>query len=95
MALVLLGSPWAAKPRGQSGIEVTDLFPNIGGCVDDLCVIRSLRGDHNDHFQATLGVHTGSVAFKRPSVGSYICSFPLFGTMQAFSVRSRPPLLLR
>src|SRR5712675_3038204 len=68
----LLGSPWAAKPRGQSGIEVTDLFPNIAECVDDLCVIRSMRGDHNDHFQATLGIHTGSVTFKRPSVGSWV-----------------------
>src|SRR5438445_7629451 len=40
-----LGSPWAAKPHGQSGIEVTELFPNIAECVDDLCVIRSMRGD--------------------------------------------------
>ena len=67
-----LGSPWASKPRGQSGIEVTDLFPHIADSVDDLCVIRSMRGDHNDHFQATLGIHTGSVTFKRPSVGSWV-----------------------
>src|SRR3954452_25181847 len=31
-----LGSPWESRPRGQSGIEVTDLFPQIAGCVDDL-----------------------------------------------------------
>jgi hypothetical protein len=68
----LLGSPWPAKPHGQSGTEITDLFPNIAECVDDLCVIRSMRGDHNDHFQATLGVHTGSVTFKRPSMGSWV-----------------------
>src|SRR5437764_12932751 len=37
-----LGSPWTWKPHGQSGIEVTDLFPNIAACVDDLCVIRSM-----------------------------------------------------
>jgi Protein of unknown function (DUF1501) len=67
-----LGSPWAHKPRGQSGIEATDLFPHIAGCIDDLCVLRGLRGDHNDHFQATLGIHTGSVTFKRPSVGSWV-----------------------
>src|ERR1051325_6392542 len=42
-----LGAPWAFRPRGQSGIEVTDLFPNIAESVDDLCVIRSMRGDHN------------------------------------------------
>jgi hypothetical protein len=68
----MLGSPWAAKPRGKSGIEVTELFPNIAECVDDLCIVRSMRGDHNDHFQATLGIHTGSVTFKRPSVGSWV-----------------------
>src|SRR5262249_5063664 len=67
-----LGSPWAAKPRGKSGTEITDLFPNIAECADDLCVIRSMRGDHNDHFQATLGIHTGSVTFKRPSVRSWV-----------------------
>ena len=67
-----LGSPWAAKPRGQSGIEVTDLFPNIADSIDDFTVLRGMRGDHNDHFQATLGIHTGSVTFKRPSVGSWV-----------------------
>jgi len=69
----VLGSPWAARPHGQSGLEVTDLFPKIAECVDDLCIIRSLHGDHNDHFQATLGIHTGSVTFKRPSAGSWVC----------------------
>src|SRR5689334_20844359 len=67
-----LGTPWAFRPHGQSGIEVTDLFPNIAESVDDLCLIRSMRGDHNDHFQATLGIHTGSVTFKRPSAGSWV-----------------------
>src|SRR5260370_29939453 len=68
----MLGSPWTAKPRGQSGLEITDLFPNIAECADDLCLVRSMRGDNNDHFQATLGIHTGSVTFKRPSVGSWV-----------------------
>jgi hypothetical protein len=68
----MLGSPWEARPHGQSGIEVTGLFPNIAESVDDLCIIRSMRGDHNDHFQATLGIHTGSVTFKHPSVGSWV-----------------------
>jgi len=68
----VLGSPWAFRPHGQSGTEVTDLFPHIAECVDDLCIVRSMRGDHNDHFQATLGIHTGSVTFKRPSVGSWV-----------------------
>src|SRR6185436_17327153 len=35
-------------------------------------LIRSMRGDHNDHFQATMGIHTGSVTVKRPSIGSWV-----------------------
>jgi len=64
--------PWEFKPRGKCGTEVSDLFPNIGDCMDDICLIRSMRGDHSDHFQATLGIHTGSVTFKRPSLGSWV-----------------------
>jgi hypothetical protein len=63
---------WPWRPHGQSGTEVTDLFPHIAECVDDICVVRSMRNDHNNHFEATLGIHTGSVSFKRPSVGSWI-----------------------
>jgi Protein of unknown function (DUF1501) len=68
----LLEPRWEFKPRGKSGIYVSELFPHIAECADDICVINSLRGDHNDHFQATLGVHTGSVTFKRPSIGSWV-----------------------
>src|SRR5262245_39661993 len=70
---------WEFKRHGQSGIEVSDLFPHLAECVDDLCVIRSMKTDHGDHFEATLGIHTGSVTFTRPSLGSWV-SYGL-GTM--------------
>lgn len=63
---------WDFKPHGKCGTEVSDLFPHIAECVDDLCVIRSMKNDHNDHFEATLGIHTGSVTFARPSIGSWV-----------------------
>lgn len=63
---------WGFQPGGQCGTEVSDLFPNIRECMDDICLIRSMRGDHQDHFQATLGIHTGSVSFARPSIGSWV-----------------------
>ena len=63
---------WDAQPGGKCGTEVSDLFPNVRDCMDDVCLIRSMRGDHNDHFQATLGIHTGSVTFARPSIGSWV-----------------------
>jgi hypothetical protein len=41
-------------------------------CVDDLCVIRSMKSDHTNHYEATLGIHTGSFTFARPSIGSWV-----------------------
>lgn len=63
---------WDFKPRGKSGLWISDLFPYVAECADDLCLIRSMRNDHADHFQATLGIHTGSVTFARPSIGAWI-----------------------
>jgi len=63
---------WEFKQRGQSGLWISELFPHVAACADDLCLIRSLRADHPDHFQATLGIHTGSVTFARPSIGAWV-----------------------
>ena len=63
---------WEFKARGQCGIMASELFPHVADSLDDICLIRSMRGDHNDHFQATLGIHTGSVTVARPSIGSWV-----------------------
>jgi len=63
---------WEFKQRGQSGLWISEMFPNVAECADDLCLVRSMRNDHADHFQATLGIHTGSVTFARPSIGSWV-----------------------
>lgn len=68
----LLKSPWEFKRYGKSGIEVSDLFPEIGGCVDDLCFIHSMHGSNSRHGGALLELHTGSDTFVRPSMGSWI-----------------------
>jgi hypothetical protein len=60
------------KPRGQSGTMISDLFPHIAGVADELCVLNSLKTDHGNHFEATLGIHTGSFTFTRPSIGSWV-----------------------
>lgn len=70
---------WEFKKRGQSGLEVSELFPHMAECVDDLCVLRSMRSDHTNHYEATLGIHTGSFTFARPSAGAWV-SYGL-GTM--------------
>ena len=63
---------WDFARHGQSGTEVSSLFPHMAGCVDDLCVIRSMKSDHTNHYEATLGIHTGSFTFARPSIGSWV-----------------------
>jgi uncharacterized protein DUF1501 len=68
----LMKSPWEFRRYGQSGIEVSDLFPNVGSCVDDLCLIRSMVGDGVDHGGALLQLHTGTISFNRPSLGSWV-----------------------
>ena len=59
-------------PHGRCGMQVSSLFPHLAGCVDDLCLIRSMRSDHTNHYESTLGIHTGSFTFARPSIGSWI-----------------------
>ena len=63
---------WEFKQRGESGLWISELFPHVAECADDICLIRSMRNDHADHFQATLGIHTGSVTFARPSIGAWV-----------------------
>jgi hypothetical protein len=63
---------WQFKPRGQSGIELSDLFPSIAQQADDITFIRSMHTSHSNHYNATLGMHTGSFAFARPSIGAWL-----------------------
>ncbi|MDG2127666.1 MAG: DUF1501 domain-containing protein [Fuerstiella sp.] len=70
---------WDFKRHGQCGTEVSSLFPNVAECVDDIAMIRSMHTSHSNHYNATLGMHTGSFAFARPSLGSWV-SYGL-GTM--------------
>jgi hypothetical protein len=60
---VLLKPFWEFRPGGQCGTLVSDLFPNLRECMDDVCVIRSMNGNDNEHYNATLGMHTGSCLF--------------------------------
>jgi hypothetical protein len=70
--LKLVKPYWEFRPRGRGGMLVSDLLPHLAGVADDLCVIRSMKADHRDHTQGTLGMHTGSVTFTRPSLGAWV-----------------------
>ena len=68
----LLGSPWKFKQYGESGISISELFPHVAECVDDLCIINSMHGSNPAHGGASMKLHTGSDVFVRPSMGSWI-----------------------
>lgn len=70
--LFLKHPQWEFKPRGESGIMVSDLFPHVANRMDDIALIRSMHTSHSNHYNATLGMHTGSFTFGRPSIGSWV-----------------------
>lgn len=63
---------WEFAPHGESGTYVSNLFPHLAECVDDICLVRSMKSDHTNHYEATLGIHTGSFTFARPSIGAWL-----------------------
>src|SRR3989442_1806980 len=68
----LLASPWEFKKHGDSGVEISSLFPQVANFADDLCIIRSLHTNGQAHGQAIMKLHTGSENQVRPSMGSWV-----------------------
>jgi hypothetical protein len=67
-----LKSPWKFQPRGKCGMPISELFPHIASCADDLAVIRSMKADLPIHSTGVLFLHTGSNNAGRPSLGSWV-----------------------
>jgi len=67
----LLGSKRTFRPHGESGVEVSDLFPQVAGCIDDISVIRSCYGDKVVHSAAQYELFSGRTAPGFPSCGSW------------------------
>jgi len=65
-------SPYKFTKHGQSGIEVSEIFPNVAKCVDDLCVIRSMQADVPNHEPSLLLMNCGEARLIRPSMGSWV-----------------------
>jgi hypothetical protein len=68
----LLQSPFKFKKHGPCGTEVSELFPKVAECVEDLCVLRGMVADNINHNGACLQMNTGEQAFSRPSLGSWL-----------------------
>ena len=60
------------KPRGRSGIMISDAFPNLSEHADDLCLLNSVTTKNPGHQQAVVALHTGNENFVRPSVGAWV-----------------------
>jgi hypothetical protein len=65
-------SPFKFNKCGRSGLEISELFKNLGDCADDLCVIRSMWTDVPAHDPASRFLHTGSLQLPKPSLGSWV-----------------------
>ncbi len=60
------------RPRGESGIEISDFLPHMAGMADELCVLRGCHGDSVNHPQSVYQMNTGSVLAGKPSLGSWV-----------------------
>ena len=68
----LYKSPFSFKKYGQSGIEVSEIFPEIGSCIDDICVVRSMHTNIPNHEPGLLLMTCGNTQAIRPSMGSWL-----------------------
>jgi hypothetical protein len=68
----LMRSPFTFKKYGQCGMDVSELFPHVGGCADDICFIRSVHTDIPNHEPSMLMMNTGHTQVGRPSIGAWL-----------------------
>ena len=66
------GSPFKFNKSGQSGVEVSEVFPKLAECIDDIAVLRSLWTDIPAHEVAQRFMNTGSLQLPKPSLGSWV-----------------------
>ena len=69
----LFKSPFKFKQSGESGIPVSEIFPEVAKCIDDICVIRSMHTDVPNHEPSLLMMNSGNTQPVRPSMGSWLC----------------------
>jgi hypothetical protein len=68
----LLAPQFEFSPRGKSGLPISSLFPELSRHADDLCLLNGMHTSNAAHPQATIALHTGSINFVRPSLGSWV-----------------------
>jgi len=69
---ILMASPFTFHKRGQCGMELSNLIPHLGSVADDLCLIRSMWNENNNHPQGLRTLCTGKTFLGRPTLGSWV-----------------------
>ncbi len=68
----LMASPFKFQRYGQCGMELSELIPHLGALADDLCLVRSMYTEHNNHPEANAMIQSGKTFAGRPTIGSWI-----------------------
>jgi hypothetical protein len=68
----IVGPKWAFKPYGKCGKYISDLFPNLGTCVDDIAFLHSMYAESPIHGSAMLMMNSGRILSGHPSLGSWV-----------------------
>lgn len=68
----LLGTPYQFARHGECGMELSEALPGIASVADDLCLIRSMRSEHNNHTEALVMLTSGKIFPGRPTLGSWV-----------------------
>ena len=93
-------SPYKFKRHGQSGTEVSEIFPHTAECIDDIAVIRSMHADVPNHEPSLMLMNCGEARLIRPSVGSWVTyglgsennDLPAFVVMHGTKPRGADPI---
>jgi uncharacterized protein (DUF1501 family) len=68
----LMGTPFAFRRYGKCGMEMSEVVPGLGSIADDLCLVRSMYSEHNNHTEGLVLLNTGKIFPGRPALGSWI-----------------------
>lgn len=68
----LMASPLAFRNYGECGLEMSTLLPHLGSLADELCLVRSMYSEHNNHTEALVMLNTGKIFPGRPALGSWV-----------------------
>ena len=71
-ANTLLASPFKFERRGQCGMELSEVLPHLGSIADELCLVRSMYTEHNNHTEALVMMSTGKIFPGRPTLGAWV-----------------------